>query len=218
MRSKVIKNLYKKEMLDVLRDKKTVLMMLVVPLVLYPLMFILGMQVMSRVSTDMETRTYRVQFEAMNMSLDGELFTTLARAAKEDGNSLKLCHAKDPEAALLNEEIDVYVTADEIDGKIMYQIHYLSSVTNSSYAGDLIVRLFERYSAGLTVERIEDAGLDTDYILEPIGITAVDQASKSRINKQILATGTSAILFVSFTFGKKATKDANITRSISGVR
>ena len=57
MRSKAIKNLYKKEMLDVLRDKKTVLMMLVVPLVLYPLMFILGMQVMSRVSTDMETRT-----------------------------------------------------------------------------------------------------------------------------------------------------------------
>ena len=120
MRSKVIKNLYKKEMLDVLRDKKTVLMMLVVPLVLYPLMFILGMQVMSRVSTDMETRTYRVQFEAMNMSLDGDLFTTLARAAKEDGNSLKLCHAKDPEAALLNEEIDVYVTADEIDGKVIF--------------------------------------------------------------------------------------------------
>lgn len=201
MRSKVIKNLYKKEMLDVLRDKKTVLMMLVVPLVLYPLMFILGMQVMSRVSTDMETRTYRVQFEAMNMSLDGDLFTTLARAAKEDGNSLKLCHAKDPEAALLNEEIDVYVTADEIDGKIMYQIHYLSSVTNSSYAGDLIVRLFERYSAGLTVERIEDAGLDTDYILEPIGITAVDQASKEASAGSILGTVLPFMLVVSLLLG-----------------
>ena len=34
MNSKVIKSLYKKEILDVLRDKKTLLMMIVVPLVL----------------------------------------------------------------------------------------------------------------------------------------------------------------------------------------
>ena len=37
LNTKIIRTLVKKEMLDVLRDKKTVLMMLVVPLVLYPL-------------------------------------------------------------------------------------------------------------------------------------------------------------------------------------
>ena len=40
MNRKIIKALYKKEIMDILRDKKTLLMMIVVPLVLYPLIFI----------------------------------------------------------------------------------------------------------------------------------------------------------------------------------
>ena len=40
MNTKIIRTLVKKEMLDVFRDKKTVIMMLVVPVILYPLIFI----------------------------------------------------------------------------------------------------------------------------------------------------------------------------------
>ena len=40
MNFKVIKQLYKKEILDVLRDKKTIIMMVIVPLLIYPLMFV----------------------------------------------------------------------------------------------------------------------------------------------------------------------------------
>ena len=40
MSAKIIKTLVKKEMLDVLRDKKTVNMMLVIPVILYPNIFI----------------------------------------------------------------------------------------------------------------------------------------------------------------------------------
>ena len=47
MNFRVIKQLYKKEMLDVLRDKKTVIMMLIVPILIYPLMFVGGMVMMS---------------------------------------------------------------------------------------------------------------------------------------------------------------------------
>ena len=42
-------------------------------------------------------------------------------------------------------------------------------------------------------------------------------ASRSRISRQILATGTSAIFRVSVTFGIHPINDANITSSISGV-
>lgn len=37
MNTKIIRTLLKKEMLDVFRDKKTVIMMLVVPVLLYPI-------------------------------------------------------------------------------------------------------------------------------------------------------------------------------------
>ena len=45
LNTKMLRTLVKKEMLDVLRDKKTLVMMLVVPLILYPLIFIGVMQV-----------------------------------------------------------------------------------------------------------------------------------------------------------------------------
>ena len=48
MNFKVIKQLYKKEILDVLRDKKTIIMMVIVPLLIYPLMFVGGMVMMSQ--------------------------------------------------------------------------------------------------------------------------------------------------------------------------
>ena len=47
MNTKIIRALVKKEMLDVFRDKKTVIMMLVVPVILYPLIFIGAMQVVT---------------------------------------------------------------------------------------------------------------------------------------------------------------------------
>ena len=47
MDTKIIRTLLKKEMLDVFRDKKTVIMMLIVPVLLYPIVFIGAMQVMA---------------------------------------------------------------------------------------------------------------------------------------------------------------------------
>ena len=43
MNSKQLRTLYKKEILDVVRDKKTVLMMIVLPVILYPLLFLIIM-------------------------------------------------------------------------------------------------------------------------------------------------------------------------------
>lgn len=197
MRSKVIKNLYKKEMLDVLRDKKTVLMMLVVPLVLYPLMFIFGLQLMARVSTDMATHTYNVALDGM----DEQLFAELSQAAQDEGDFFALIEVEDYDMALASEQIDAYVVAEELDGQMTYQIHYLSSVTNSSYARDLLVDLFKRYSAMLTVERIEEAGLDTAYILQPIDIASIDRATKEASAGSLLGMVLPFMLVVSLLLG-----------------
>ena len=64
MNTKIIKTLIKKEMLDVLRDKKTVVMMLVVPILLYPLIFIGVMQLMVMITSSMEKQDYRIAIEA----------------------------------------------------------------------------------------------------------------------------------------------------------
>ena len=54
MRIKVVRALIKKEVMDVLRDRKAILMMVVIPLVLYPLIFFGTLAVMTAVQTSLE--------------------------------------------------------------------------------------------------------------------------------------------------------------------
>ena len=65
MRYKVVKTLIKKELLDVIRDKKAVVMMLIVPLVIYPLIFFGTMAVMTAIQTGMEQNEYKVAIKQL---------------------------------------------------------------------------------------------------------------------------------------------------------
>ena len=58
-----MKTLFKRELLDILRDKKTLVMMILVPIILYPFL-IVGMTVlMTSIMASQEEKTYRVAFE-----------------------------------------------------------------------------------------------------------------------------------------------------------
>ena len=156
MSAKIIKTLVKKEMLDVLRDKKTVIMMLVIPVILYPLIFIGAMQVVAMISSSMEAQNYRIVVDAED---DGAFSRMLAeKGQKDDGSkvpeaaggrteesnageedadgetyTITLVDAgsiTDYERALNDEEIDVYVSGAMQNGKMQYDIYYLSSATN----------------------------------------------------------------------------------------
>ena len=53
-------SLYKKEILDVLRDKKTLVVMILVPLFLYPSMMLIMTFLMTQINQDNLERTYDV--------------------------------------------------------------------------------------------------------------------------------------------------------------
>ncbi len=169
MNLKIIKILVKKEMLDVLRDKKTVLMMLVVPIILYPLIFIGVIQVMSMIDSSMEEQTYRVAV----CSGDGDDVLEERLQVPEEEESYRIETVKadtidDYESALNEKEIDVYVVEEEKGGKPSYTLYYLSSETNSTYALNIVEEILDDYKEEIRVQRIEAAGLDTEEILEPI--------------------------------------------------
>ncbi len=169
MNLKIIKTLVKKEMLDVLRDKKTVLMMLVVPIILYPLIFIGVIQVMSMIDSSMEEQTYRVAV----CSGDGNDVLEERLQVPEEEESYRIETVKadtidDYESALNEKEIDVYVVEEEKGGKPSYTLYYLSSETNSTYALNIVEEILDDYKEEIRVQKIEAAGLDTEEILEPI--------------------------------------------------
>lgn len=197
---RIIGSLYKKEMLDVLRDKKTVLMMIVVPLILYPLLFIVGLQFVNSITRDMEKATYRVAFD---YEVEGELVSIFSKKESAEGDeySFKLFRVDDCAKALSNRQIDVYVERIESAEKPEYRIHYMSSVNNSSYAADKVAEVLSIYSKSITVAIIEDMGLDADDVLQPIKIIYEDMSTKEESAGNILGIMLPFMLIFSILLG-----------------
>lgn len=231
MNTRIIRTLFKKEMLDVLRDKKTVVMMLVVPVILYPLIFIVVMQVMAAISSSMEEQNYKIAIEAeddgaflrrlmvkdeksrdesaVNKEESQESADTFADHDEDAGSSetTYTITMVDPESiddyerALEEEELDVYVRGTMQDGKFQYDVYYISSVTNSNYAMNIVMDAFDEYRDELTQAKIEEAGLDVHEILEPVLYGNKDTASREQSLGSIMGSILPFMLVISLLMG-----------------
>ncbi len=197
MNSKIVKCLYKKEIIDVLRDKKTVLMMLVVPLVVYPLLIVVTMQVMAMVSTELSESTYIIAVD----TADGTEYSDIFVDNAEEGYYFKLVEVDDYSQALRAQGIDAYITNENKNGKEIFKVYYLSAVTNSSYAAGMIEDVLTEYSNRTTVKLIEEAGLDVETVLAPVDIEFNDMSSNEESAGNMMGNLISFMLVVSLLMG-----------------
>lgn len=170
-RTRALFAVYKKEILDVLRDKRTLAIMILLPLILYPLLLLVGSQVgMMLARTEVE-REFEVAFDfPMEISL-GSLI------ADYEKYRLKPEYPRNLEEALDSGEIAAYVTLAEENGRDVYTIHYNSAQSGSSSAANRVRQLLGDYQRLLTREQLETAGLDPEIVLEPIGHRMADTAA-----------------------------------------
>ena len=214
MNTKTIKMLVKKEMLDVLRDKKTLLMMLVVPLILYPLIFIGVMQLMTFISSSMEEQNYKIVVEAkdedallhklMELRQREQADDEKDRKTEEQSYEITIVDAEsisDYETALNEEEIDVYISGQMQGGRMQYDVYYLSSVTNSSYAANLVMDVLDELKEDMTRQRLVDEGMDVQVILEPIHYEKQDTASSEQSLGSIMGSILPFMLIISLLIG-----------------
>lgn len=204
MNMKNIKSLYKKELLDVIRDKKTVIMMVVVPIILYPLLIVVSLQMMAAITTNMSNHVYQIAIYDENnrhinywntpfMDYDYYNFEDYSLTITED--------AKEPEEALANEDLDAYIKIVNKDGKDYFEIHYLSSVTNSNYAAGKVFEWLSEYSALITDKKLDGLGLDSDQILNPIEISYEDASTNEETAGSLLSSILPFMLIVSLLMG-----------------
>ena len=196
----MIKQLYKKEIRDVLRDKKTVIMMLIVPILIYPLMFVGGMVMMSKVTTQMDTQTYEIAVDFMDTNPE-----LVQMFLQPDDDTL---HFKLRDLNVMNADISMILRGEKINAIVYenedgtgYNIAYLSSVTNSSYAEQKVRQVLEAYSDSLTNQSLLEAGLDPDAILHPIQVEADDRATTEESTGSLLGVIVPFMLVVSLLMG-----------------
>ena len=225
MSTKILKTLVKKEMLDVLRDKKTVFIMLVIPIILYPLIFIGALQLVAFVSSSMEKNNYKIVVAAEDegrflhrleeFRLDGSKIAENGVQASDDAavateeeeeqsyeiTIIDAGSITDYETALNDEEIDAYVSGKLQDGKMQYDVYYLSSANNSSYAAGVIIDVLDALREDLSKQMIAEEGMDVQAVLEPIAYARQDIASSEQSIGSIMGSILPFMLVISLLMG-----------------
>ncbi|MBO5470202.1 MAG: CPBP family intramembrane metalloprotease [Lachnospiraceae bacterium] len=177
MNMKQLKTLYKKEIMDVIRDKKTILTMVVLPVILYPLLFLVVMQIMTMILSNQEEQTYYVAYDKVSGQNQKALEDWIQ--GDEDGYDyvIETRTSKNPKKDLEQEKIDAYITTTVTDEQVIYEVHYLSAVTDSSSVSDMLKEEISSYSKKVAEQNADALGLDVTKVLYPIDSKITDQSS-----------------------------------------
>ena len=170
-RLKALKAVYKKEIIDILRDKRTLVIMILLPLILYPIIMLASSQVGMLIVRSQSEKVFDVAFD---FPLDDRLEKLIEERYEDYKLSIK--YPEEPFKAFEAGEVKLYVTREEENSRELYKIYYNSSDTDASTAMNRLRNLFSDYKHMITTEYIEDAGLDAEFIMDPIAYEAVDVA------------------------------------------
>lgn len=208
MRSKIVKYIFKKEMLDILRDKKTLFMMIVLPLLLYPLLMLLMMQVMNMSANSMNSKDINIAFDnkpnkvLVSMIEDNNLGKdTESKDNVNDKGKIRILDVDDYKKSLEENKIDAYIKIEEKQASTSYKIYMNSSQENSSNAVKRIETVLDKYKR-LTVEKkLSDKGLDVQSTLEPLTYSTVDVAKTEEVAGYFLGQILPFILIIGVLLG-----------------
>lgn len=193
MKTIKIKAIYKKEIMDLLRDKKTLIMMILVPLLLYPLIMMGALMFGSSIANSIKTSEYTIAVidkdAANNSQYDGKAFRELLADTEDEAESnlvIKELDANLCAESLSNEEIDAYIEVVFDGEKNTFKIYYLSSITASSSAANNIENKLEIYSELLTKNMLIESGMDPEVMLNPVEVDFEDKsADEERIGSML---------------------------------
>lgn len=197
MRSKIVKQIFKKEMLDIIRDKKTIFMMIILPMILYPVLMV-GM------SSFMAMSMSKMQEEDINIAFSSKPNSALVSILEEenkDEGKVNIVKSTDKEKDLEEEKIDAYVEIENKDNVQNYKIYSNSSKENSMKATSKVKESLDEYKRDIVENKIEEQGLDVGNILEPLSYEDVEVAKDEEIAGHMLGMFLPIILIVGVLLG-----------------
>ncbi len=172
-----VKTVFLKELRDLYRDRRTLMVTVVLPLLMYPIIFIGVMQLTMLQAGKMKEQAGVVAVLTPE-SLPGNLLTT------DSTSLLDLVDSTGWQEKLKAGEIDaaVSISSGFLDsiavGKVgEIELHYLSSRDFSTQVKRRIERKVEDYKASEIDRRMTQMGVDTSFI-HPVSIKSVDEASE----------------------------------------
>ena len=174
----IIVSIFKKELIDVLRDRRTLMFMVVIPILITPLLVIGSIKFQEYQNKKSEEKILKIAY--INESED-----SLTKELLSDQKGVKIIEG------VQLDSIESYIKSDSLQGGLYLGKGFLKKIkTNSSgdvkiyyKSSDLMSKSKKRMQAALDIykekiiaERLKQLNVD-GQILEPITITNIDMAT-----------------------------------------
>jgi len=194
MQLKIVFTIFRKEMLDMLRDKRTLVAMLGIPIVLYPMLFIVGSQAFM-------VQQSRVEESSSIVAVTDENFSTVSQWLSEV-ELVRVEASSDPEAELNAGDVDAFLAIDGVADTVLssgatlpIEIRYDESEGSSREAvRRLITALNNQYDVLLDA-RLETVDIEKAFV-DPLDITRKNVAPPSKTTGMLLGSLLPLIMIV----------------------
>ena len=185
MRFSIIKTIFQKELKEVLRDRRMIYLIILLPFFLYPALFYLIGKVGQNQQKQMSEESVQVL-----LNLDAEQTAVYEIVKNTAGFDLSLRNFDQSELDALKNTIGIQVTADynqQIAQNGTAQIEIFANQSNDllKKRQNLIIQQLETINQQILLQRLDSAGLEQSFI-QPLNIKKTDLAStKVRLGKAI---------------------------------
>ena len=196
MRSKIVRTIFKKEIIDIIRDKKTLFMGIVLPLILYPLLMIIITQIMTISMNSIENDDINIAFE----KYPSKELITLIKNYDSDG-AINIVKSKNYKKDLEKGNIDAYVDIKEKNKIENYKIYINSSKENYSTVNSKLEDIFNTYKEKKVKDKIEQLQLNVEETLEPVVYSTIDLAKTEEVAGLLLGQILPLILIMGVLLG-----------------
>ena len=162
----------KKEIIEFIRDWRTIVALVLIPLLLFPLLFIAFPVVMQNEAAELNQKTVDILIQSND--IDDSLIdlienqTAMVTVLPLDANLSTLSDAENDTEELRNLEYDAILIIELRNDTWYYAILHLSTSEQSNEARSRILDVLIDWEDDLRTQRIESAGLDVESTLDPL--------------------------------------------------
>jgi len=195
-----IKTLVRKEILDILRDKKTLIIMVAVPILLYPAMIIGMVLIMSLVTASQQEKVHTAAYSAAYEEQAAALKEIYEEKEEEFSLKLEFLPLEEAEKEASKGSYDAWITFSDSESGINIIVEYTSTDQESGYTESMLEDLAQIYGDRLLAEKLQAHGLAEDFLI-PVTYEAKDSVSESESVGMNLGGSIGMLLVVTIMLG-----------------
>lgn len=180
MRWRKVKLIFKKEILDTLRDRRTIMMMIVIPVLLYPGLMIFLNELAASQQAKLEQKTVKVAL--VNVPDDSPLIERIRKADR-----MVLVSTRKPFDDVRAGDVHFVVEMPKDLAQKMaarstaiVRLHFDRANEDASTNLDRISKIIDDYNSALLSERLKEKSLSKEYV-QPLDIKEVNVATSQKM-------------------------------------